>query len=401
MRSSVFEGDEGCTVPVSPPPLRHSHDAATTIPRPMSEQLQNAITTAIRALAEDHGAAISAAASQADLMALGCVVAEASDHGRTTPSLDIAAGVVVAFLEEAADSLEEHPQAGTTPNRAAAARAALGLEPGTQGKPLRGRRGQPGRVGTIARWLGYEPPSLFKPRQDGRSPFDALIADVAEHLLRREVAFLIGEQRLAQRARRPPLESAMRVDWLPRFERYYAIWSYIAGLRNDIEMALLKSRAGEVVDTDYFVRKSLYYQACFLTELETFTRDHGGLWVLPDPKAEQLIADAVWMIRKPTTLTEIDESVLRLAVGGWSEIATFVQATHTDTALRTLAETWRAWITSCTCKSTEQPEPDCPVHQTLSWAASFMAALDEQWDLLADWYDVPRPALAVSPHTGG
>ncbi len=363
----------------------------------MSKQLRSAITTAIRALAEGHGATISAVASQADLMALGCVVAEASDHGRTAPSLDVAAGVVVVFLEEAADSLEEHPQAGTTPNRAAAARAALGLEPGTQGKPLRGRRGQPGRAGTIARWLSYEPASLFKARQDGNSPFDALITDMAEHLLRREVAFQIGEQRRAQQARRPPLESAMRVDWLARFERYYAIWSYIAGLRNDIEMALRNQRAGETADTDYFVRKSLYYHACFLAELEAFTRERGGLWVLPDPKAEQLVADSVWMIRKPTTLIEIDESILRIAVGGWSEIATFVQATHTDAALSGLAETWRVWITSCACKNTEVPEPDCPVHQTVSWAASFMSALDEQWDLLADWYDVPRPVSAVTP----
>jgi hypothetical protein len=376
--------------------LRHNPDAATTISRPMSEQLHNAITIAIQALAKGQGATVSAVASQAGLMALGCVVAEASDHGRTTPSLDVTAGVVVVFLEEAADSLEEHPQAGTTPNRAAAARAALGLEPGTQGKPLRGHRGQTGRVGTIARWLAYQPASLFKTRKDGNSAFDALITDMAEHLLRREVAFLIDQQRLAQQARRPPLESAMRIDWLARFERYYAVWSCIAGLRNDIAMALLKLRAGETADTDYFIRKSLYYHACFLTELEAFTRDHGGLWVLPDPKAEQLVADAVWMIRKPTSLTEIDESILRIAVGCWREIATFVQATHTDTALRGLAETWRAWVASCACKSTEHPQPDCSVHQSLSWAASFMSALDEQWDLLADWYDVPRPASAVT-----
>jgi hypothetical protein len=363
----------------------------------MSEQLHTTVTGAIRALAENQGATIGAVASQADLMALGCVVSEASDHGRSTPPLDVVAGVVVLFLEEAADSLEENPHAGTTPNRAAAAQAALGLEPGTQGKPLRGRRGQTGRVGTIARWLAYEPASLFKSRQDGRSPFDALIEDIAEHLLRREVGYRVGEQRLAQRARRPPLESAMRVDWLPRFERYYAIWSYVAGLRNDIELALQNLRNNEAGDADYFVRKSLYYHACFLTELEAFTRQRGGLWVLPDPKAEQLVADAVWMIRKPTPLTEIDESVLRLAVGGWEEIATFVQATHTDAALRRIVETWRAWITSCSCKNLERPQKACSVHQSLGWTESFMRALDEQWDLLADWYDVPRPDTIVKP----
>jgi hypothetical protein len=361
----------------------------------MSKQLQTAITDAVRVLAENQGATVAAVASQADLMALGCVVAEASDHGRTTPPLDVVAGVVVLFLEEAANSLEEQPHAGTEPNRAAAARAALGLEPGTQGKPLRGRRGQTGRVGTIARWLAYEPASLFKPRQDGSTPFDALIQDIAEHLLRREVAFRVGEQRLAQRAHRPPLESAMRVDWLARFECYYRIWSYVAGVRNDVTVGLARLRSDAPAEADYFVRKSLYHHAAFLAELESFTRERGGLWVLPDPKAEQTVADAVWIIRDPTPLTEVDESVLRLAIGGWDEIATFMQATHTDAALRGRVETWRDWMQTCQCEDLERPKEDCSVHQCLRWAVSFMTTLDEQWDLLADWYDVPRPASAV------
>jgi hypothetical protein len=361
----------------------------------MSKQLQTAIIRAIHDLAENQGATIAAVATQAELMALECVVAEASDQGRAAPPLDVVAGVVVLFLEEAADSLEEQPQAGSEPNRATAARAALGLEPGTQGKPLRGRRGQSGRVGTIARWLAYEPASLFKPRQDGSSPFDTLIGDIAEHLLRREIAFRVGEQRLAQRARRPPLESAMRVDWLARFERYYRIWSYVAGVRNDVTVGLAHFRSDATAEADHFVRKSLYHHAAFLAELECFTRERGGLWVLPDPKAEQTLADAVWMIRDPTPLTEIDESVLRLAIGGWQEIATFVQAAHTDAALQGLVETWRDWMQSCQCEGLERADDDCSVHQCLNWAASFMTTLDEQWDLLADWYEVPRPPSAV------
>ncbi|MGH2911846.1 MAG: hypothetical protein ACRDJ3_05160 [Solirubrobacteraceae bacterium] len=88
----------------------------------MSRQLHAAITDAIQALAEGQGATLAAISTQADLVALGCVVAEASDHGRTTPPQDVVAGVVALFLEEAANSLEEQPHAGTTPNRAAAAR---------------------------------------------------------------------------------------------------------------------------------------------------------------------------------------------------------------------------------------------------------------------------------------
>ena len=363
----------------------------------MSEQLKAGIATAIQALAEDRGATIDAVASHAELMALGCVVADITDQGRSTPALDVVAGVVVLLLEDAANSLEEHPETRTVPNRAAAARAALGLYPGTQGKPLRGRRGSPGRLGTIAEWLAYQPDSLFNPRQDGRSPFGALIEDMTEYVVRREIAHLVGEQRLAQQARRPPLDSAMRVDWLPRFERYYAMWSYIAGIRYDVELAVTSDRDDNTADLDYFVRKSLWYYGCFARQLEEFTRDRGGLWVLPDPKAEQIIADAVWMLRKPTPLTELDESILRLAITGFDEMATFTQATHTDTALRRLTDLWRTWVESCKCSDPKRPRKDCSVHQCTSWAAAFMDALNQQWDLLADWYDVPRPPSVVNP----
>lgn len=361
----------------------------------MSKQLQEAITEAVRALAEGHGASLDGIAVQAELMSLGCVVVEASDQGRIAPTLDVTAGVVALFLEEAANSLEEHPHTGTEPNRAAAARAALGVEPGTQGKPLRGRRGQPGRAGAIARWLAYEPASLFKPRQDGRSAFDALIEDMAEHLARREVAYRISEQRLAQQARRAPLESAMRVDWLTRFEDYYRIWSCVAGLRNDLTVGVAHLRTGTPAEADYFIRKSLYYHARFLRELERFVREHGGLWVLPDAQAEQLIADATWMIRKPTPLTEIDESMLRLAIAEWDEIASFVQATNGDAALRRITTSWAEWVRSCPCGDLDDPVEECGVHQCMHWASAFTSTLEAQWDSLADWYKVGRPQSVV------
>jgi hypothetical protein len=363
----------------------------------MSEQLKAGVAAAIQVLAEDRGALIEAVTSQADLMALGCAVTEASAVEHTTPSLDVVGGVIVLLLEEAADSLEERPEAKSVPNRAAGARAALGLYPGTQGKPLRGRRGSPGRLPRIAEWLGYQPDSMFKPRQDGRSPFGALVEDMAEYVVRREIAYLVSEQRLAQQARRPPLESAMRVDWLPRFERYYAMWSYVAGIRYDVELAVAGKRDNNAADFDYFARKSLWYYGCFARELEDFTRQKGGLWIMPDPTAEQTIADAVWMLRKPTPLTELDESLLRIAVVGWDEMAIFTQATHTDHALRPLTERWRTWIESCACSNPQRPRKDCSVHQCISWAAAFMDTLNQQWDLLADWYDVPRPESVVKP----
>lgn len=357
----------------------------------MSKQLQHGVSDAVRALAEGNGAIVKAVALQADLMGLESVIAAVGPE----VSVDEVAAAVALLLEEAANSLEEHPHGGTEPNRAAAARAALGLEAGTQGKPLRGRKNQPGRVGTIARWLNYEPASLFKKRQDGRSAFDALIEDVTEYVVRHEVARRITEQRLAQQARRLPLESAMRIDWLARFERYYRIWSPLVAMRNDLMLALVHRGDSDGDELDYFSRKALYHYSCFLSELHSFVREHGGLWVLPDAHAEQTIADATWMLRKPMPVTELDESLLRIALAGWPEMAVFQQATHRDPALCRIAVAWASWIGSCECPAPDQPAEGCAVHESLRWTAAFTEALDVQWDRLADWYTLPRPASQV------
>lgn len=357
----------------------------------MSEELRQRVSDAIRALAEGNGASVSAITLQADLMSLDAVIAAVGQEA----GMDEVAAAAALLLEEAANSLEEHPHAGSEPNRAAAARAALGLEDGTQGKPLRGRRNQPGRVGTIARWLGYESGSLFKERQDGRSAFDALIEDVAEYVVRREVAQRITERRLAQQGRRLPLESAMRIDWLRRFERYYRIWSPLVALRNDLSVALAHHRDGNSDELDYFSRKALFHHAYYLSELDRFVREHGGLWVLPDSHAEQTIADATWMLRKPIPVTELDESMLRLAFAGWPEMAVFVQATYRDPAMRKIVSTWRGWIASCDCMTADDAAEECLVHESLRWADAFTEALDAQWDRLADWYTLPRPASQV------
>lgn len=361
----------------------------------MSGQLRQGIELAVAALAEGKGATIDAVASQDALMSLDCVTSVVDgDRGSIVEAV---AGAAALMLEEAADSLDEHPSGSSVPNRAKAARAALGVYPGTQGRLLRGRRGSPGRLPVIARWLAYEPDSLFRTRQDGRSPFGALVDDVSEYVVRREIAHRVTERRLANQARRPPLESAMRVDWLPRFERYYIIWSYIIGVRYDLGLALSYSREGDSAETDYFTRKSLWYYACFVNELEKFTQELGGLWIMPNPKAEQIIADAVWMLREPSPLNELDESILRISLNGLTEMALFVQATHTDQALRRIYDGWLAWIASCKCAKPKKPRKDCSLHQCIHWCASFVDNLNEQWDSLADWYDVPRPESVVVP----
>jgi hypothetical protein len=360
----------------------------------MSGQLKDRIADAIRVLAEGNGATLDAITLHPELMSLDCVVAQATDDGRRVPELDAVAAVVALLLEEAANSLDAEPNRRTEPNRAIAARVALGLEPGTQRRPLRGKRNAKGRAPTIARWLGYAVPSLFNPRSDGRSPFDELIEGMAEYLVRYESAHQVTERRLAAQARRPPLESAMRVDWLARFEDYFRIWSYVTGLTADLAL-VLRLRISEPEAFDRTARKSLYYYARFLAELHRFTAQRGGLWVLPDPVAEQKVADATWMMRQPTPLGEVDESMLRIAVTAWDEIAPFVQATYRDAALRRIAASWIDWLQACACEDAENRNKDCGVHECLHWGTFFITTLETQWDGLADWYEVERPQSAV------
>jgi hypothetical protein len=120
-------------------------------------------------------------------------------------------------------------------------------------------------------------------------------------------------------------------------------------MRYDVELAVQSMRDKNDADADYFVRESLWYYSCFVRELEDFTCRRGGLWVTPNPAAEQTLADAVWLLRKPTVMNQLDDSVLRLAVTGYGELAVFVQATYNDAALLSLTERWRTWVESCAC----------------------------------------------------
>lgn len=362
----------------------------------MSEQLKTHVAGALRVLAEDRGATLSAVASQPALMTLECVVADASDSGRSA-NLEMVAGAAVLLIEEAADSLEPEPRSSSLPNRTVAAKVALGIASGTQGRPLRGRRGTSGRVPRLAESLACEPGTLFKARQDGRSPFDELLDDLAEAVVRREVSFLVAQRRAQQRARRPPLESAMRVDWLQRFERYYEMWTEVSATRYDLELAITHNRKGNTEDCDHFARKSLWYYANFDRGLADFVRDYGGLWIMPDPNAEQLISDAVWLLSKPMPLNEVERSRLRIALLDHNELATFFDAAHSDPAVQPLAAAWLGWIVSCECASHKRPRKSCKPHQTIGWLVAFMDALDEQWDMLADWYQVLRPETLVTP----
>jgi len=189
----------------------------------------------------------------------------------------------------------------------------------------------------------------------------------------------------------------MNIDWLARFEFYYKMWSAASGLRHDLELGLDHFRKGETVDAEMFIRKSFYYYARYLTELECFQTEYGGLWILPNTKTEDAIADSTWCIRKPTPLSEIEDSILRLTFTRHPELALFMHATFVEPYLQPIMHVWRDWVHACKCAYSKNPHTDCKVHETITWAAFYMDGLEEQWDFLADWYQLPRPGTMIEP----
>lgn len=363
----------------------------------MSEELETRIRDALWSLVHDVGATIPAIRLQPDLMTLDCAIAYASADSRATVSPEDVAVTVAHFLEEIADSLEQEPNATTIPNKAKAARAALGLKAELHGRPFRGIKGREGRQRAIAEWLDVDKGRLETKHTDGTSPLGDMIDPIAAFLTQREVDYRVNERHRAQRARRPPLESAMRVEWLGRFERYFKMWGPISGLRYDLEMALHYLQRDESIEAETFIRKSLFYYARYLVELERFVTQHGGLWVLPDTRTEDAIADSTWFIRRPIPSGEVNDSILSMTYARAPELALFMHATYASQHLQPVLRTWREWIHSCRCRRPKCPRQDCDVHATIEWCRFYMDALEAQWDFLADWYDLPRPGTKIDP----
>lgn len=363
----------------------------------MSEELLARVSSAVSALVKGPGATLEAVGEQSALVTLECVIAEATGGGREAATLDQTATVVITFLEEAADSLEQEPAGTIVPNEAKAARAALSLKPELVNRPYQAVRGRRGRQGTVAEWLDIAKESLELERTDGSTPLNDLLHPIAQHLVRRENTYLIERRRIAQRAHRPPLESAMRVEWLGRFERYFTIWASLSGLRHDLELGIHHHTRGELGDADWFIRKSLYYYARFLSDLSHFVSQHGGLWILPDTRTEDAIADSMWYVRKPMPSTEVSDSILLICFTATRDLAPFLHDTFVNRSLQPILAVWHEWVVSCRCQRPKKPRKDCAVHCTIEWARFYMDALEKQWDFLADWYDLPRPGTTVDP----
>lgn len=220
-------------------------------------------------------------------------------------------------------------------------------------------------------------------RKDG--PEDRLVRDVAEQLYALETRY---RRRQAGDATVPDrTETRLAIDWLERHNVYGRFWTIIYALRADL-LALLRLR-GEPDRPAYgqYLESSLWWYARFQRELAEFIHRFGGLWLLADADAEVRIADAIYRLEWHPPFSQQDDSWLRTTLGQVAdeELDPFAETVRDSERGQAVLAQWREWIERCAC-APDQPDPDCPVHQTIGACETYTEIVDSDWQQIADWY---------------
>jgi hypothetical protein len=295
------------------------------------------------------------------------------------------------------------------------AAALFGLEQGTRTRNSRLRRelaaGKLGRTADTFR-KRYEP---------------TMLAGIATQILA-----LCSEQYARdtreQRERGDPVESAMAVEWLRRFESYYRMWTPISGLGNDLTAyrlhlidpdRLWDRRFGmhgpddlghsQEEQAEGYAKFALYHYARFEWELRQFITASGGLWLLSDAETEQALADAVYEISWHIELDERDQSYLRTLVAETpdQELYGFLDRLASSNPGQKVEQVWQDWVSACTCSWDPQARSDeeyfptsdhhagikqaCKIHRVVHACGVYMDIVDQDWKRIADWYRIEEP----------
>jgi hypothetical protein len=248
----------------------------------------------------------------------------------------------------------------------------------------------------------------------------AMLLDIANQLLT-----LCAEQhkRESYRSleRRHPVESAMAIEWLRRFESYYRIWTPVNGIGNDLtayRFTLFEPgrpydrRFGTAgpADEGYsqeeqaegYATFALYHYARFEWELRQFVTRSGGLWLGSDAETEQAMADSVYRISFHTPWNERDYSFLRMVIAETpdQELHGFIEHIASTELGRTTHQEWQEWVATCECTWTESDpdeyfpvaanhkgiSEDCDVHRLIGACTDYCVLVDGDWRKVADWY---------------
>lgn len=258
-----------------------------------------------------------------------------------------------------------------------------------------------------------------------RNHYEHIIIDeMAQQILRRCHEH---ELRIAARAmeQRLPTATRLAIDWLSRFQAYYAMWSPIIGTAVSIaayRATLLEEgrpydREPTPEEPDGYTQElqaqrygweALFFFAEYLAELRRFRTKFGGLWLLSSKAAESEVADASYLVHYRAPFNERQQSFLLLKYHeATGEIYAFCLLAEKDPNFIRLHEVWRRFLATCTCAWDAGQPPErghlhthrtvttidetCQPHQVVSAANDYCTIIDDEWDLIADWYHDSEP----------
>jgi len=202
-------------------------------------------------------------------------------------------------------------------------------------------------------------------------------------LLARRLLELETEVRLrAERAGPPPDPAEVRATWLERFTCYQRIASILRQLRLDLLAVLVTYRQdfGETSQVDY-LDTTLWYLARFLSEVDAFGKDMGGIWMMPDPAADDDAKSAIDLVVWDTPFNERGRSWLRttLAQVTNGELFDFAERVHDGPDGNELMGLWEQWLRTCRCDLDREPSQDCRPHRVVDQAERFDIVMEENW----------------------
>jgi hypothetical protein len=349
----------------------------------MSAPNPRSILGALHALV-DSGATAEALQRQPALLELEYFVARATGEGADQiESLELAHRCRVILREIASDldQDERDPLLGA----GQAVKWLLGLAQGSGNAPWKRRRAK------AAEALAVQPDTLT---HANRARIDAVLREFAQAIEDRCSEYRLAKLQRELRHSRQPQESALRIPWLELFQAYYRVWNVVTGLEADVRIAILASTKGHDDDRETFALSSLHFYARFLCSLQDFQQQYGGLWLLPDVRAEQTAADAVWHITSRSPFRGLHDSQLRTTLANSSsELSAFANQVSQDQELTALLATWKSWLAECDDRCGDAGT--CRPHQLLRACLSYISSIDAGWDSLSDWYQVQRPDTTV------
>jgi hypothetical protein len=222
----------------------------------------------------------------------------------------------------------------------------------------------------------------------------ALIEGVAEELYALDSAYRLRHKHRTQREREPP-RSRLGVDWLDRHQAYRRVWTPVEAMRRDVVvlLGLLQDESQHSSIVERLILITWRY-AQFITELERFVIDYGGLWLLADVESEVAAAQAVQRLTFLVPLGEADDSWLRLSLldSESGELEPFADRIEREDAGQEVLGAWLEWAKVFACTTGCDPSvPGCRVHQWLEAADELSELLDADWLAVADWYRLTEP----------